>query len=245
MPAPTPQAPAGSNFPVKHSRATHRLLSRLLESGKIAKSDRILVVAGADYEEAMFRDFGFTNALHTNVSNEQPVDACALPYPDNSFDLIFIEAALHHMHKPHLAIYEMVRVSRRSIVICETQDHWLMRLMMSAGLAEEYELSAVRAHGGKEGGVNNTHIPNFVYRWAHGELEKVFKCLDPAHTVAIDVEYDWDLYGHGGVLGSFLCAVGNTLFPRWSNCFALHYDKSKGTLQPWLARSGDSLVFRE
>ncbi len=245
MPIPSTQDQAGAKYPVKLSRATYGLLARLLGSGKIITEDRVLIIASSEYEQAMFRDFGFANTLHTNLSGDQPVDACALPYPDGAFDLIFIEAALHHMHKPHLAIYEMARVSRRSVVICETQDHWLMRWMMRAGIAEEYELSAVRAHGGKEGGVNNTHIPNFVYRWAPGELEKVFKCLAPAHTVAVDVEYAWDLYGHGGAIGKFLCAIGNKILPRLGNCFALHFDKSRAALQPWLAQSGDALVFRE
>lgn len=245
MSSPAASTPADTFIPVKQSRATSRLLARLLASGKIKTDDQVLVIASSEYEEAMFRDLGFANVRHTNLGGAEPVDACAMPYADNSFDLIFIEAALHHMYKPHLAIYEMLRVTRRSIIICETQDHWLMNLMMRAGLAEEYELSSVRAHHGKEGGVNNTHIPNFVYRWAPGELAKVFKCLDPTRSVEVDVEYAWDLYGHGGAIGKLACAIGNMFFSRLANCFALHYDKSKGGLKPWLARSGDELVFRE
>jgi len=245
MSRPAASTPADTFVPVKQSRATSRLLTRLLASGKIRTDDRVLVLASAEHEEVMFRDFGFTNVRHTNLGGAEPVDACAMPYADDSFDLIFIEAALHHMHKPHLAIYEMLRVTCRSIVICETQDHWLMDLMMRAGLAEEYELSAVRAHDGKEGGVNNTLVPNFVYRWAPGELAKVLKCFDPTRSVEVEVEYAWDLYGHGGALGRLASAIGQTFFPRLANCFALHYDKSKGTLKPWLARDGDTLVFRE
>jgi hypothetical protein len=99
----------------------------------------------------------------------------------------------------------MVRVSRRSVVICENLDNLLLRLMLRLGMAEKYEVSAVKAHNGKFGGMNGSHVPNFVYRWLRGELVKVFLSLDPTQKAWVQVTYAWDNYGVGGTLDINAC----------------------------------------
>jgi SAM-dependent methyltransferase len=229
----------------RRSRATLELLVRLLERGSLSTQDEVLVVAGGPFEREMFLELGFGRVTLTNLEGDQPVDARALPYADGQFDLAFIEGALHHVDRPHQAIYELVRVSRRSVILAETQDHWLQRGMLRLGLGEPYELSAVRAHGGRSGGVNNTGVPNYVYRWGPGELEKVFRCLDAARAPHLEVAYAWDLYGKGGLAGALACGIGQRIAPSLGNQFALHYDKVQSRLQPWLALRNGAPHLRE
>jgi len=42
-----------------------------------------------------------------------------LSFPDDSFDVVFCKESLHHMQRPYLAIYEMIRVAREAAVLIE------------------------------------------------------------------------------------------------------------------------------
>ena len=45
-----------------------------------------------------------------------------LPYPDNTFDLVFGSNLLHHLDQPELAVKEMVRVSKKYVVVSEPNN---------------------------------------------------------------------------------------------------------------------------
>ena len=49
-------------------------------------------------------------------------DATKLAFADSSFDLVCEFGALHHMPHPELAIAEMLRVARKAIFICDTNN---------------------------------------------------------------------------------------------------------------------------
>jgi hypothetical protein len=65
----------------------------------------------------------------------------------------------------------------------------LMRIAIRAGLTEDFERSAISADG-LRGGVADTGIPNFVYRWTEREVEKTIASYDPAHVTDIRFFYD-------------------------------------------------------
>ncbi len=48
----------------------------------------------------------------------EPFDAVELPFIDDSFDIIFIMGALHHMANPLLALKDCMRVIKKSGFIC-------------------------------------------------------------------------------------------------------------------------------
>lgn len=105
-------------------------------------------------------------------------DLETLPVADDSYDLVLAHEVLHHCRSPHAALVEMLRVSRRHVVIMEPNDslalRWLVRLRFSA----PYELPAVIYNDYKKGGVNNTDIPNFIYRWDPRTIyQTVASCL--------------------------------------------------------------------
>ena len=45
--------------------------------------------------------------------------------PDSSYDYVLCKEALHHMPRPYLAIYEMLRISRKGICFIEPQDSYI------------------------------------------------------------------------------------------------------------------------
>jgi len=136
----------------------------------------------------MFTSLGFSHVVLTNISIHpdatssyrwEAQDAEALQYPDESFDFAFVCDGLHHCSSPHKALTELYRVSRNGTIMFEARDSMVQRLAIHAKLSSEYELEAVVAHLGKSGGVNDTEIPNFIYRWTEREFKKTLKAFCP------------------------------------------------------------------
>jgi ubiquinone/menaquinone biosynthesis C-methylase UbiE len=63
-------------------------------------------------------------------------DAMRLAFADDSFDLVCEFGALHHIPRPELAISEMLRVARKAIFVCDTnnfgQGNKYLRLLKQA-----------------------------------------------------------------------------------------------------------------
>jgi hypothetical protein len=57
-----------------------------------------------------------------NLPNYLKINCENINLPDNSIDYILCKEALHHMPRPYLAVYEMLRVASKGIVFIEPQD---------------------------------------------------------------------------------------------------------------------------
>lgn len=89
---------------------------RALDSGTgagalaLALAPHVAEVVGVDVEPELLvhaRERAPANATF------EEADATALPFPDASFDLAGTLRTLHHVHRPEVAIAELVRVTRR------------------------------------------------------------------------------------------------------------------------------------
>jgi SAM-dependent methyltransferase len=71
----------------------------------------------------------------------QPIvaDATRLPFPDRSFDLVFVHDGLHHLDRPTEGLREMARVSRHAVSVSEPASAAVTRFAVRARLAREYE----------------------------------------------------------------------------------------------------------
>lgn len=168
------------------------VLKKLLGAGTIAISDTILIVCGGPLDERVARQVGFTDFTITNVDDEaagQHQDAENLSYSDNSFDVVIVHAGLHHCHSPHRALLEMYRVARKCAVAFEARDSLMMRAAVRLGLTLEYETNAISPDG-QSGGVANTGIPNFIYRWTERGVRDAIASYDPARAPQIRFFYD-------------------------------------------------------
>lgn len=54
---------------------------------------------------------------HYSVENAEK-----LSFPDDSFDYVFCKEAFHHFPRPYQAVYEMIRVARKGIILIEPHD---------------------------------------------------------------------------------------------------------------------------
>jgi ubiquinone/menaquinone biosynthesis C-methylase UbiE len=164
----------------------------------------ILVVAGGETDRVVFQDLGFSDVTISNVDervsgNEfEPFkwsyqDAENLSFEDETFDYVVVHAGLHHCYSPHRAMLEMYRVARHGIIIFESRDSLIMRFTIALGLTQMYEHAAVYYNSCQFGGVQNTDIPNYVYRWTERDIEKTIHCYAPYAPVHFLYSYGNDL----------------------------------------------------
>lgn len=167
------------------------VLSKLIASGRISTSDKVLVVCGGPLDESVMRTVGFQEFTVTNVDDAAAghhQDAESLTYPDSSFDVVIVHAGLHHCHSPHRALLEMYRVAKKCAVAFEARDSLMMRLAVRLGLTMDYEVNAIQPDG--TGGVANSDVPNFVYRWTERGVRTTIASYDPARVPEIEFFHD-------------------------------------------------------
>jgi SAM-dependent methyltransferase len=75
-------------------------------------SRRTPAVTGLELSENMIERSAVPDLLQVG-------DAYELPFPDDSFDIVFAASLLHHLERPVDALKEMRRVARRGVAICE------------------------------------------------------------------------------------------------------------------------------
>ena len=85
-------------------------------------------------------------------------DAAALPFRQSAFDVAFVHDGLHHLEDPYVGVAEMVRVSRRGVVIAEPATALLTRIAVWIGLSKDYE-----------------EVGNFVNRLSPAELTNALR----------------------------------------------------------------------
>ena len=88
------------------------------------------------HDSIMLREQGITNVVASNLNanilrlgNEAgfigeylSINAESISLPDKAFDYVLCKEALHHMPRPMLAVYEMLRVARFGVFLVEPQD---------------------------------------------------------------------------------------------------------------------------
>ena len=166
------------------------VLRRLLGAGDVAPDARILVVCGGTHDRDALLACGFRDVTLSNLDARMRGDEFApfawafqdaerLTLPDGAFDVVVAHNGLHHCRSPHRALCEMYRVARRGVLVFEPYDGLLSRLAVRTGMGQEYEVAAVFDNGLTFGGVQNTAVPNYVYRWTEAEVRKTVGSLAP------------------------------------------------------------------
>jgi hypothetical protein len=153
----------------------------------------------------------------------------------------------------------MYRVARVGLMVFEPLDTVITRLGVRLGLGQRYEVAAVAGSRLKAGGLRNTEIPNYVYRWTEREVEKTIRSYapvgEPTFLYFYGLRIPWE---HSRILKSgFLrralkvielpAKLVSRAFPRASNNFAFVVLKPgvPGELHPWLKQAGDRIELDE
>jgi len=240
-----------------------KALKSLLANNKISVGDSVLVVCGGYMDRNVLSHLKFTNVIVSNLDDRydqslEPYQWChqdaeMLSYDAECIDWVIVHAGLHHCYSPHKALIEMMRVCKKGILVIEARNSFLSRLAKSMGMIATYEVEAVVGNDMKAGGVANSQIPNYVYRWTENEVQGIVSSYWPQYeNNKIQFFYNLRipiarlkkrksnlLYGLVSIL-SFAIKGLNYLFPKQSNEFAFFVEK--GTqLQPWLIENGDTI----
>ena len=173
------------------------------------KNSKILIVGAGKKDLQVFKENMFTNFTCSNYSGKgfdkitfKKIDLNKIDEPDESYDYVIAHACIHHCSRPHNAIIEMYRVAKKGILVIESKDNFLMKIMTKLKLAEEYELSAINDQNSfdDQGGVDNSNIPNFVYRWTEHEVKKLMNSYNPKYKHVINFEYEFE---YSNILNKF------------------------------------------
>jgi SAM-dependent methyltransferase len=242
-----------------------RTLTWLLEQGILTRDMKLLVVCGGELDRDVFSQLGFHAVTISNLETDPHTtsyapfagdtqDVEALTCQDGEFDFCIAHNGLHHCLSPHRGLLEMFRVARKGIVVFEPRDSFLARWGVRLNFGQDYETAAVAANGGVAGGMRNTAIPNYVYRWTEREIEKTIASVCPWGRPRFIYRYalrvPWARLKMMNKVG-FLWVVRLLhpalqlvfrCFPKQSNGFAFIALKPQlpHDLQPWLEyRDGD------
>jgi SAM-dependent methyltransferase len=239
-----------------------KLLRQHLETGVIKPDDSVLVQFAGEFDQKVCAAVGLTNCNFANIAPESQsvgefteaafMDAHKMPYADDSFDHVIGHSGLHHCSRPHEALHEMYRLARKTVLFVENQDSIMMRAATKAGVVTWHELAAVIDGDFKDGGVDGTGVPNFVYRWTRREVRKAVASYDPAYHVPLEIHAEWNL-GTGRVASAVLQKklhlsdenaektflwgqkAFNKVFGRQGNIFAVTIRKDLKVLHAWMA----------
>lgn len=142
-----------------------------------------------------------TLKLNKNIYGGYIEDNEKLSFADRSFDYVFTAASLHHLPRPIVGLYELIRVAKHGVIVIEPNDCWLTRLATRLKLATEIEKAG-----------------NYVYRISAWDVKRIsralfYKChyvrLFATHRVAKNKLEFMILKGLNSMANLMMSALGN------------------------------------
>ena len=200
------------------------------------KDSQILVLGAGILDKSIFDEIGYRNVTFSNIenSNEKGLNFNEninnIKIDSNAYEYCIAHACIHHSSKPHTAILELYRVCSKGSLIIEANDSLISRLACKFKLSEEYELSAVKKNETK-GGVDNTNIPNYVYRWTEREIIKLLKSYRPDLKHRIFFNYGYQIKFTKSKILKLLFDIFFFIFTKQKNLLAIYIDKNNKDLE--------------
>jgi SAM-dependent methyltransferase len=242
------------------------IVGELTAAGVLDPAMRVLVVCGGRRDRDVLLELGFRDVTISNIGpapaarDHEPYawiaqDAERLEHPDGAFDLCLVHSGLHHCRSPHRALLEMYRVASRAVLLFEPYDNLLTRVGVRLNIGQEYEHAGVHCNHGHAGGVGNSSVPNYVYRFTEREIAKAISSHAPhaRHELRFfhRMRIPWTqlrrrrnrAFYHAVRAARPALKLVEVCLPKQSNNFAalvLKPDLPAG-LQPWLRAEGDEI----
>ncbi|HEY7174126.1 MAG TPA: class I SAM-dependent methyltransferase [Micromonosporaceae bacterium] len=246
------------------------VIEEFVRAGIISPRMHVLVVCGGKIDRTVLLNKGFDDVVISNVDPRPDAavfapykwchqDAEHLTFEDGSFDFCVVHSGLHHCYSPHRALLEMYRVCRKGLLLFEPYDNLVTRVGVRLNIGQEYEHASVVCNDLEYGGVANTSIPNYIYRWTEREISKTINCFEPQAPTDVrfvhKMRIPWvqlrsrrnrSLY-YAIRLGQPLLKLIERCVPKQSNNFAALVVKPDlpSALHPWLRHDGDGVRLNE
>src|SRR6185437_16059050 len=110
---------------IRISRENHTIVKTLgcaVRRLGLSRDSTVLAVGASDLDFEILKSVGFDRISSSNLGGfggHCPLDLEDLALADNSYDIVFAHAVLHHCRSPHKAAGEMARVCRRCFIFIE------------------------------------------------------------------------------------------------------------------------------
>jgi 2-polyprenyl-3-methyl-5-hydroxy-6-metoxy-1,4-benzoquinol methylase len=127
-------------------------------------------VIASDISDAFLKEA----KLEGLISDYSKQNAEKLSFGDNSFDYVMCKEAYHHFPRPTMAVYEMLRVCKKAvIVIAEPLDilSKMSLLIFIKNLLDKINPSLINALWKNR--FSFEHVGNYVYKVSEREIEKL------------------------------------------------------------------------
>ena len=234
-----------------------KVLRKCVRSMGLDLLSDVLVVGGSAEDGRTLYRVGFARVTLSNLLDPRPseqadlddagmrtvkVDAEAMELADNSYDLVLAHEVLHHCRSPHKALLEMLRVSRKHVILLEPNNSLAMQVLLRLRFSFPYELPAVIASGFQTGGVRDSSIPNYIYRWSAVDVYQTTASYLAASEFDLYTQGYWDFNADEAELRrrseTRIGIVTTILSPRVFLA-GLHSFQTVVNHIPWLARQGN------
>ncbi len=234
-------------------------LRKLMSAGQLSPTDSVLVACGGPFDARVMQAVGLKDVVITNLDARydgycapfewEYKDVENLELADGSVDWAMAHAGLHHCGSPHRGVLELMRVARKGVLVVEARDSLLIRTAVRLGFTTDYEIESVALDKERLGGLRNTGVPNYVYRWTEREVRKTVESARPDRRNDLRFFYGLTLPTQrlamsgpvkralAGVLG-VLATIAHHLLPGQGNQFGfaiLNSDADK----PWILRDAE------
>ncbi len=111
------------------------------------------------------------------IRDYQKENAEALSFGEESFDFVFCKESYHHFPRPMIALYEMLRVSSKGVVLIEPSDQYIDAYVLEIwfkhfkNLIKFFLGKKIEKHTFEESG-------NYIYRISRREIEKLAMAMN-------------------------------------------------------------------
>lgn len=96
-----------------------------------------------------------------------------LSFTENAFDFVFCKEAYHHFPRPYLGVYEMIRVSKKAVIIIEPQDP-LTKMPLMLFLKNVFDRFSPKSFQKLwKNRYSFEEVGNYVFKLSDREMEKL------------------------------------------------------------------------
>ena len=106
-----------------------------------------------------------------------------------SYDLVLVKEGLHHLARPILGFYEMLRITKSSVIIIEPADTFIGRILEKLGLTTIYEHNQINL--GQDNGKLIRFRDNYVFRWTPKMYDELLRSYYLNSGYKIDISVGW------------------------------------------------------
>jgi ubiquinone/menaquinone biosynthesis C-methylase UbiE len=109
------------------------------------------------------------------IHQYQAENAEAISFADGAFDFVLCKEAYHHFPRPYIAVYEMLRVARKAVILIEPVDNLIHSPLLAqwVGIESTIERWFKRPFQLYRNRYTFEPVGNFVYKISEREIEKL------------------------------------------------------------------------